>query len=74
MAELVAVFDRRVKALTGGADSLGFIPAITWKELLSTWRMLHPSPESAPCDAAPRISTLGTWGPHVARNAANPYV
>jgi len=72
-AEVVKTLDRHVKAMTGGADSLGFIPAITWREMNSTWRERHPSPESEPIDYAAEISTVGTWGPYVIWDAAKPY-
>ena len=72
-AEVVKVINRHVMRLTGGADSLGFIPAITWREMNSTWPQRHPSPESEPIDYAGEIPTVGTWGPYVIWDAEKPY-
>ena len=72
-AEVVQVLDRHVKSFTGGENSLGFIPAITWREMNSMWRTFHPSPESEAFDYADKIRTVGTWGPYVVWDAAKPY-
>ena len=72
-AEVVKTLDRHVKEFTGGENSLGFIPAITWREMNSMWRKLHPSSESEPFDYATDITTIGTWGPYVIWDAAKPY-
>ena len=72
-AEVVKTINRHVMRMTGGADSLGFIPAITWREMNSTWPTAHPSPESEPIDYAASIPTVGTWGPYVIWDAEKPY-
>ena len=72
-AEMIRVLDRHVKSWTGGEKSLGFIPAITWREVNSAWRDNHPSPESEPYDYGSFITTIGSWGPYVIWDAAKPY-
>ena len=71
--EVVKTLNRHVMRMTGGANSLGFIPAITWREMNSTWPKRHPSPESEPIDYASEIPTVGTWGPYVIWDAEKPY-
>ena len=73
-AEVVKTLNRHVMRMTGGADSFGLVPAITWREVNSTWREKRPAPESAAADYAASIPTLGTWGPYVMWDTAAPYV
>ena len=39
----------------------------------SSWRELHPSPESEPYDYGSFVTTFGAWGPYVMWNAEKPY-
>lgn len=73
-AEVIKTFHRHVMALTGEADSFGFIPAISWRLVNSNWREDHPCPESEPIDYGESVATFGTWGPYVYWDADKPFV
>ena len=72
-AKMLLVLDRHVKSWVKGDYALGFVAAISWREVCSSWRDLHPSPESEPYDYGSAITTFGSWGPYVKWDAAQPY-
>ena len=73
-AKVVKTLDRVVREATGGASSLGFIPAIAWIEMASWWRPRNYAAEVQAIDYAGALKWMNPWGPYVAWESNYPYV
>jgi hypothetical protein len=72
--KLVRVIDKYVRQATGGAESVGFLPGISWREVASSWREKNPSPESKAIDYAADLGWIEPWGPYYYWDTAVPYL
>lgn len=63
-ARLVKTVDRHVRAMTGGEQSTGLIPGISWCEMSSFWRPNDYPKETKAIDYAGSLEWMDPWGPY----------
>ena len=63
-ARMVRTIDRYIREMTGGEDSVGFIPGIAWCEMSQYWRPNDYPAEAKAIDYAGHLKWIDPWGPY----------
>ena len=63
-ARMVRTIDRYIREMTGGEDSVGFIPGIAWCEMSQFWRPNDYPAETKAIDYAGHLKWIDPWGPY----------
>lgn len=70
---VVRTINRHVTELTGGPNSLGFVPGVEWADLSSCWRDENLASQYRPISYAGDLKWIEPWGPYAAWESAEPY-
>ena len=72
--QVVRTLERHVRRLTGGKDSLGFMPGMGWLEVGSWWRPHNHIAGFLVKDYADALEWIEPWGPYVWWPCGTPWV
>ena len=70
---VVRTIDRHVTELTGGKNSLGFVPGVEWADMSCCWRDENLAAQYRPISYAGDLKWIEPWGPYAAWESAEPY-
>ena len=71
-AKVVKTIDKWVRAICG-EDSMGFVPGVSAKQMMSSWRRVYGKSEFKEYDYAASLKWIDPWGPYVYWDAQTPY-
>ena len=73
LGKVAVTLDKHIRALTGGANSMGFVPAPSWREYTSYGVAHGGDSDYCPRDYNEKLEWVAPWGPYVIWNADGPY-
>ena len=71
-AKVVKTIDKWVRRFCG-EDSMGFVPGVSAKQMLRSWRRVYGKSEFKEYDYAASLKWIDPWGPYVYWDAQTPY-
>ena len=71
-AKVVKTIDKWVRHFCG-TDSMGFLPGVSAKQMMKSWRRVYGKSEFKEYDYAASLKWIDPWGPYVYWDAQTPY-
>ena len=71
-AKVVKTIDKWARAFCG-VDSMGFVPGVSARQMMSSWRRVYGKSEFKEYDYAASLKWIDPWGPYVYWDAQTPY-